>query len=82
MKRGRKPKPLKFKEVLELVKQGFGTKEAILKCGYTHTGQFYKRMTIEQVNELHTAKVANRKYGNYFGLELDINVLGGEDTFI
>lgn len=79
MKRGPKSKPLRFEEVLALVKQGYGTKEAILKCGHGGTGFFYKRMTPEQANELHTAKVANRKHGKYFGVEININLLTDED---
>lgn len=70
-KRGRPPKDIPFKQVLELVKEGYGEKEAILKSGYKNTTHFYHKLTGEQKAELRMAKVEHRKHGKYFGNDVD-----------
>jgi hypothetical protein len=51
-----------FDQVNEMVKNGYGIKEAILKIGYKTTSKFYKLLTNQQKAELKVNKLLHAKH--------------------
>ena len=71
MKQGRPEKPIPYTQILKLVENGLGIKQAIKKIGYKGTGHVYNKLTDEQKAELRALKISHKKFGNYYGLKMD-----------